>query len=65
MCQNGALEMARQGYSCEDILKHYYHGIELVRVYEIGALGVSEEPSEIPAIRFEPRENEIDSAGGR
>lgn len=69
MCQNGALEMARQGYSYEDILKHYYSGIELVRVYEVGVEGVPGEPEggvgEIPGAQPEPQENEIDSAGER
>ncbi len=33
MCQHGAMEMAREGYSFEDILKHYYSGIELAGNY--------------------------------
>lgn len=32
MCQHGALAMARAGYDCEQILRHYYHGIEFTRV---------------------------------
>lgn len=31
LCQEGALGMARNGYSCRDILRHYYPGIELKR----------------------------------
>jgi stage II sporulation protein D len=33
MCQYGALGMAKQGYSYEKILKHYYRGIKLTRLY--------------------------------
>ncbi len=33
MCQHGAMEMARRGHSYEEILKHYYAGIELARDY--------------------------------
>lgn len=33
MCQNGAAEMARAGKSCEAILKHYYQGVSLQRIY--------------------------------
>jgi hypothetical protein len=44
MCQHGALGMARQGYSYDEILEHYFHGIELVRAYEIA----TEEPSGEP-----------------
>ena len=33
MCQHGAMEMARQGYGYEEILRHYYSGIELERAY--------------------------------
>lgn len=33
MCQYGALGMAKQGYSYEKILKHYYRGIKLARLY--------------------------------
>lgn len=29
MCQNGAIGLAAQGYSYEQILKHYYTGVEL------------------------------------
>jgi stage II sporulation protein D len=29
LSQWGAYEMARRGFSCEDILKHYYRGIEI------------------------------------
>ena len=32
LCQTGALEMARQGRSAEEILAHYYPGARLVRV---------------------------------
>ncbi len=34
MCQMGAIGMARQGYKYDRILKHYYRGIELDRVYD-------------------------------
>jgi SpoIID/LytB domain protein len=33
MCQDGALEMAREGYTYEQILKHYYQGVGLERAY--------------------------------
>lgn len=33
MCQYGAMEMAARGKSYSDILKHYYRGIELRRLY--------------------------------
>lgn len=33
MCQMGAIGMAGQGYKYEGILKHYYRGIDLKRVY--------------------------------
>lgn len=34
LCQVGAMERARRGQSCEEILKHYYHGIRLTRLYD-------------------------------
>jgi len=33
MCQNGAAEMARAGRSCDEILKHYYKGVSIQRIY--------------------------------
>ena len=33
MCQFGAIGMAGQGYKYDQILKHYYRGIDLDRVY--------------------------------
>jgi stage II sporulation protein D len=33
MCQMGALGMSREGYGYEKILRHYYRGIELRRLY--------------------------------
>lgn len=33
MCQHGALEMAREGRTYEEILQHYYAGVELVGAY--------------------------------
>jgi len=33
MCQHGALELARQGFSYVDILAHYYRGTRIGRVY--------------------------------
>ena len=33
LCQTGALGMARAGYRGEDILRHYYRGVELKRLY--------------------------------
>ena len=33
MCQVGAYGLAKQGWSCEQILKAYYTGIELTRMY--------------------------------
>lgn len=65
MCQHGALGMARQGYTYDEILEHYYHGIELVRAYVVGVEESPEEPTE-PAGEARPgAENEIDSAPER
>jgi stage II sporulation protein D len=33
LCQTGALGMARGGIAAEDILRHYYRGVEIRRVY--------------------------------
>uniref|UniRef100_A0A7C4CBY6 SpoIID/LytB domain-containing protein n=1 Tax=candidate division WOR-3 bacterium TaxID=2052148 RepID=A0A7C4CBY6_UNCW3 len=33
MCQHGAVEMARRGYSCRQILEHYYSGVTVERLY--------------------------------
>jgi stage II sporulation protein D len=33
MCQSGAIEMARQGKGTKDILRHYYRGIGVERIY--------------------------------
>lgn len=33
MCQTGALEMARRGYSYSAILKHYYKGVKIEKIY--------------------------------
>jgi SpoIID/LytB domain protein len=33
MCQVGAYGLAKQGWSVEQILKAYYTGIELTRLY--------------------------------
>jgi SpoIID/LytB domain protein len=33
MCQTGAIGMARKGYSYEDILTHYYPGVNIVKSY--------------------------------
>jgi stage II sporulation protein D len=33
MCQTGAIGMARRGYSYEDILTHYYPGVNVVKSY--------------------------------
>lgn len=33
LCQFGALEMSRRGYSCEQIINHYYPGTKLKRIY--------------------------------
>jgi len=33
MCQTGAIGMAREGYSCEEILTHYYPGVNIIRSY--------------------------------
>ncbi len=33
MCQSGAAGMAADGYNCEEILKHYYQGVELSKIY--------------------------------
>jgi stage II sporulation protein D len=46
MCQHGALGMARQGYTYDEILGHYYPGIELVRAYAAAAQEPVGEPYE-------------------
>ena len=33
LCQMGAVELARRGWSFERILKHYYQGVKLTRAY--------------------------------
>ncbi|MFH1336614.1 MAG: SpoIID/LytB domain-containing protein, partial [Candidatus Zixiibacteriota bacterium] len=33
MCQTGAIGMARAGYSCRDILLHYYTGVKITQCY--------------------------------
>lgn len=33
LCQTGAIELARRGYSYEKILQHYYPGIKIRRIY--------------------------------
>ncbi|MFH1690709.1 MAG: SpoIID/LytB domain-containing protein [Candidatus Eisenbacteria bacterium] len=33
MCQHGAMEMARQGYRYDEILRHYYAGVRFERAY--------------------------------
>ena len=33
LCQTGALSMARQGRTADDILRHYYRGSEIKRLY--------------------------------
>jgi stage II sporulation protein D len=33
LCQEGAIGMARQGYTYDDIITHYYPGTRLVRLY--------------------------------
>jgi len=33
MCQTGAIGMARRGFSYQEILKHYYTGVEIKKVY--------------------------------
>jgi len=33
MCQNGAVGMARAGYSYKDILTHYYTGVKIIKCY--------------------------------
>ncbi len=33
MCQTGAIGMARKGFSCKEILKHYYTGVEIKKIY--------------------------------
>lgn len=34
LCQIGAAVMATKGYQAEDILKHYFHGAELKKLYD-------------------------------
>jgi stage II sporulation protein D len=59
MCQHGALGMARQGYTYDEILEHYYRGIDLVRAYEVGAEEPSGEPQR-PASGADPAQTEWD-----
>jgi stage II sporulation protein D len=33
MCQTGAIGMARKGFSYQEILKHYYTGVEIKKIY--------------------------------
>ena len=33
LCQHGAIRMAELGYSGEEIIKHYYPGVDVVRLY--------------------------------
>jgi stage II sporulation protein D len=33
LCQYGALEMSKRGYSCEEIIKHYYPGTKRKKAY--------------------------------
>ncbi len=33
MCQTGAVGMAREGYSCEEILTYYYPGVNIIKSY--------------------------------
>jgi stage II sporulation protein D len=33
LCQIGAAVMASQGFSAEEILKHYFHGVKIQKVY--------------------------------
>ena len=33
LCQMGAVELARRGWSFQRILKHYYRGVALTRAY--------------------------------
>ena len=33
LCQIGAAVMATRGFSAEEILKHYFRGVEIKRVY--------------------------------
>jgi stage II sporulation protein D len=34
LCQDGAMQMAKLGFSCEDILKYYFKGISIFQVKE-------------------------------
>jgi len=43
LSQEGAMEMARQGYSYSDIIRYYYFDVE---VRELGELPFSEVPEE-------------------
>ena len=33
MCQSGAIQMSREGYTAEEIIKHFYPGVSIVRYY--------------------------------
>ncbi|MFQ6015014.1 MAG: SpoIID/LytB domain-containing protein [Anaerolineae bacterium] len=50
MCQEGAMEMARQGASYQEILRHYYSGIEVLKTFPLPAV----EPVPVPAPTPEP-----------
>jgi stage II sporulation protein D len=65
MCQHGALGMARQGYTYDEILKHYYSGVELVRAYSVGDREPPGRPYRPGGGVDSPRENRIDSPPGR
>jgi hypothetical protein len=49
LCQYGAQGMALQHHSFEEILKHYYTGIELGKVSPEGTGGVAMAPHSVPA----------------
>jgi SpoIID/LytB domain protein len=34
ICQVGAAVMAEQGFTCEEILNHYYKSTELKKIYD-------------------------------
>jgi stage II sporulation protein D len=42
MSQEGAMEMARQGYSCSDILRFYFYNVQIVEIADVPDLGLPE-----------------------
>lgn len=51
MCQTGAALMARSGRSFEEILSHYYSGVELAIVRKVERRSVWNAVAQAPGVR--------------